>query len=1122
MSAIPMLGSLGSIVARRDHGRLGTRRSGRSLLAAGMFLFATLGFVVVQLDRQRKQRTQAVTGTRTEYLRYLGTVREIAREAAAAAASRPALAAPRRRPHCRPWPRSGPGCGSAPTPTPEFLQVRYGVVRPAALVELVPPEPAPIEQVDPVAASALHRLLAVHRVQPHLPAARRPARLRPDRDLRPRGRGPVAGPGDDLLGRRLPLAGAPGDRRARLARTASPTGTGSSGCRTRCLPSESDAVGPRRMVSTTSPTWPRCCRPTSRAPRFGADERPRAAHPVRRRRRRAAARQPRPPGRRPARHDRARPAAPVGRARGQHPAAAAVRGRRRSRPTAAPRDRRVRLREAPVRAGADQCDLATAEALARRLAPLHAVSPARRRARRAPARSRAPPTSWTCWGSATCAATTPATAWRSRPARDRLRVPIGLGDGGGMVHLDIKESAQQGMGPHGLVIGATGSGKSEFLRTLVLGLAMTHSPEQLNMVLVDFKGGATFAGMSEHAARLGGDHQPRQRADPGRPHAGRPVRRDGAPPGAAARRRQLRLGARLRARPGRPASRPRARCRHCSSSSTSSPRCSRPSRSSSTCSSRSAGWAARSVCTSCSPPSGWRRAGCAGWSPTCPTGSDCAPSPPRSRAPCSACRTPTSCRRCPGWASSSPTSRRCCGSRRPTSPGRPRGATARSPRDEGGARAGHPAVDDHRGAAARARRAGAGAEPEPEQRQQPASRSPCSTSPSGRMDGFGPAAHQVWLPPLDVPDTLDELMPDLAADPELGLVSQQWRARRRADGPAGHRRPAARAAPRHPHREPVRGQRPRRRGRRAAHRQEHAAPHAGRQPGADHDPAGVAVLRPRLRRRHVRGAARAAPRGRDRHPVRARRRTPDRGRGDRRRRPSRGLLPRPRHRLDRDLPQPARRRPRRRRLRRRLPGRRRLEHAARRLRRPRDGPAAARLARPDLRLPRGHRRSSRWADFRAAMRDLFGTRLELRLGDPIDSEIDRRAGRAGAARAGPAAAWCRASCTSSAPCPGSTATPDADDPRRRRRGAGRAGRRRPGRARPARSCGCCPSSSPSTTCSAQAGDEPTASKLAAAARRRREGARPGRPRRGRRAAPADLRRRPVRQERRPARPTCTR
>ena len=43
------------------------------------------------------------------------------------------------------------------------------------------------------------------------------------------------------------------------------------------------------------------------------------------------------------------------------------------------------------------------------------------------------------------------------------------------------------MGPHGICIGATGSGKSEFLRTLVLGLAMTHSTEQLNLILVDFK-----------------------------------------------------------------------------------------------------------------------------------------------------------------------------------------------------------------------------------------------------------------------------------------------------------------------------------------------------------------------------------------------------------------------------------------------------------------------------------------------------------------------------------------------------------------------------------------------------------------------------------------------------------
>ncbi|BCL14406.1 type VII secretion protein EccCa [Micromonospora sagamiensis] len=83
--------------------------------------------------------------------------------------------------------------------------------------------------------------------------------------------------------------------------------------------------------------------------------------------------------------------------------------------------------------------------------------------------------------------------WTPRATRDRLRVPIGVGTDGGSIELDLKESAQDGMGPHGLLIGATGSGKSELLRTLVLGLAATHSSEVLNFVLIDFKGGATFA-----------------------------------------------------------------------------------------------------------------------------------------------------------------------------------------------------------------------------------------------------------------------------------------------------------------------------------------------------------------------------------------------------------------------------------------------------------------------------------------------------------------------------------------------------------------------------------------------------------------------------------------------------
>jgi len=95
-------------------------------------------------------------------------------------------------------------------------------------------------------------------------------------------------------------------------------------------------------------------------------------------------------------------------------------------------------------------------------------------------------------------------AWRPRPIRDRYRVPFGVGEFGQPVELDIKEAAMEGMGPHGLCIGATGSGKSEFLRTLVLGMLATHSSTNLNFVLVDFKGGATFLGLdsSPHVAAV--------------------------------------------------------------------------------------------------------------------------------------------------------------------------------------------------------------------------------------------------------------------------------------------------------------------------------------------------------------------------------------------------------------------------------------------------------------------------------------------------------------------------------------------------------------------------------------------------------------------------------------------
>lgn len=85
--------------------------------------------------------------------------------------------------------------------------------------------------------------------------------------------------------------------------------------------------------------------------------------------------------------------------------------------------------------------------------------------------------------------------WPSRSGtQGLLTAPIGSDEQGFPVQLDLKEAAQGGMGPHGLCIGATGSGKSELLRTLVVALAVSHSPDELNFVLVDFKGGATFLG----------------------------------------------------------------------------------------------------------------------------------------------------------------------------------------------------------------------------------------------------------------------------------------------------------------------------------------------------------------------------------------------------------------------------------------------------------------------------------------------------------------------------------------------------------------------------------------------------------------------------------------------------
>lgn len=78
--------------------------------------------------------------------------------------------------------------------------------------------------------------------------------------------------------------------------------------------------------------------------------------------------------------------------------------------------------------------------------------------------------------------------WNTGPRFGYLRVPIGQGING-PVWLDLNESAH---GPHGIIAGTTGSGKSELLQSLIAGLAISHHPHLVNFVLVDFKGGAAF------------------------------------------------------------------------------------------------------------------------------------------------------------------------------------------------------------------------------------------------------------------------------------------------------------------------------------------------------------------------------------------------------------------------------------------------------------------------------------------------------------------------------------------------------------------------------------------------------------------------------------------------------
>lgn len=93
-------------------------------------------------------------------------------------------------------------------------------------------------------------------------------------------------------------------------------------------------------------------------------------------------------------------------------------------------------------------------------------------------------------GDATLAASVDLSSLEQSPVSGSLAATIGVGRGG-PVALDLVAH-----GPHAVVGGTTGSGKSELLITWVLALAASHPPSVVNFLLVDFKGGAAFGALA--------------------------------------------------------------------------------------------------------------------------------------------------------------------------------------------------------------------------------------------------------------------------------------------------------------------------------------------------------------------------------------------------------------------------------------------------------------------------------------------------------------------------------------------------------------------------------------------------------------------------------------------------
>ena len=89
--------------------------------------------------------------------------------------------------------------------------------------------------------------------------------------------------------------------------------------------------------------------------------------------------------------------------------------------------------------------------------------------------------------------------WKNNDPTISLAAPVGINAAGDLIELNIHEKAD---GPHGLIAGSTGSGKSEFIITYILSLAINFHPDDVRFILIDYKGGGLAGVFNKKGSKL--------------------------------------------------------------------------------------------------------------------------------------------------------------------------------------------------------------------------------------------------------------------------------------------------------------------------------------------------------------------------------------------------------------------------------------------------------------------------------------------------------------------------------------------------------------------------------------------------------------------------------------------